>query len=116
LGHVLAQLGQYEEEAAATLGASRWTTFWRITLPNVRHGLLFGVTMTAARSLGEFGAVLVIGGAISGKTQTATTLIYSSLEERHPSTAFGMALVLCGLSATVVLAMKALQRRSGLPQ
>lgn len=116
LGHVLAQLGMYEEEAAATLGASAWTTFWRITLPNVRHGLLFGVTMTAARALGEFGAVLVVGGAISGKTQTATTLIYASLEERRPVTAFGMAIVLCGLSAIVLLAMNLIQRRSVVPE
>jgi sulfate transport system permease protein len=60
---VLEELGDSEEQAAATLGASPWQTFVRVTLPNLSHGLVLGSALTAARSLGEFGAVLVVGGA-----------------------------------------------------
>ena len=83
ISHVLAEVGDQEEQVAATLGATRWQTFWRVTLPNIRHALIVGVTLTAARALGEFGAVLVLGGAIAGKTQTATTFIYGASEERR---------------------------------
>ena len=71
---VLEAFGVQQEQAAATLGASGWTTFWRITLPALRWGFIYGVTLTLARALGEFGAVLVIGGGIQGRTETATLL------------------------------------------
>ena len=108
---VLEEVGTDDEEAAATLGASAWQTFWRVTLPNVRHGLSLGVTLTAARALGEFGAVLVIGGAISGKTQTATPFIYAAGEERKDAAAFGMALVLAVLSMLLLVLLERLKRR-----
>jgi sulfate/thiosulfate transport system permease protein len=98
VAYVLEELGTNEEEAAATLGASPLQTFWRVTLPNVRLGLGYGLLMTAARSLGEFGALLVLGGSISQQTQTATTFIHDALEERDPAGAYGMALVLAVLS------------------
>lgn len=113
VGHVLLQAGTSEEDAAATLGAGEWQTFLWVTLPNVRDGVLYGVTMTAARALGEFGAVLVVGGAILGKTQTATTLIYSAVEQRRDATAYAVALLLVGVSALVLLSMRALRRRAG---
>ncbi|BBI52032.1 hypothetical protein HORIV_44530 [Vreelandella olivaria] len=62
--------GSREEEAAVTLGASGWTTFRRVTLPNIRWALLYGVILTNARAVGEFGAVSVVSGAIRGKTNT----------------------------------------------
>jgi sulfate transport system permease protein len=99
---VLVEVGTTDEEAAVTLGASPWQTFWNITLPNIKHGLACGVTLTLARALGEFGAVLVLGGAISGKTQTATTFIYAATEERKEGAAFGMALVLALVSMLVL--------------
>lgn len=98
---VLEEIGDSEEQAAATLGASPWTTFWRITLPNVRKGLVLGSTLTLARGLGEFGAVLVVGGAITGRTATATTFIHTAVEERQEPAAFGMALLLA--SAAIAL-------------
>jgi len=99
---VLVEVGTTDEEAAVTLGASAWQTFWNVTLPNIKHGLACGVTLTLARALGEFGAVLILGGAISGKTQTATTFIYAATEERKEGAAFGMALVLALVSMAVL--------------
>lgn len=99
---VLAEVGTIDEEAAVTLGASPWQTFWYVTLPNIKHGLACGITLTLARALGEFGAVLILGGAISGKTQTATTFIYAATEERKPGAAFGMALLLAVVSMAVL--------------
>jgi sulfate transport system permease protein len=105
---VLAELGDGEEQAAAMLGATPWQTFWRVTLPNLRGSLVIGTTLTLARALGEFGAVLVIGGAITGKTDTATTFIHHAVEERQESAAYGMALLLAALA---VAALGALQLR-----
>ena len=114
VGHVLEELGTGDEEAAATLGATPWQTFWYVTLPNVRHGLKFGLTLTAARALGEFGAVLVLGGAISRRTQTATTFIYAAVEERNDAAAYGMALLLAGMSLLLLFGLESLKggRRS----
>jgi sulfate transport system permease protein len=107
---VLEEVGDSEEQAAATLGASAWTTFWRVTLPNVRHGLVIGSTLTLARALGEFGAVLVVGGAIAGRTATATTFVHTAVEERQEPAAFGMALLLA--AAAVALLFVLSRRRS----
>jgi sulfate/thiosulfate transport system permease protein len=111
VGHVLAQSGTTEEQAAATLGASPWQRFWYVTLPNMKYGLIFGATLTAARALGEFGAVLVVGGAIAGRTRTATTYIYTAFEERREADAFAVALVLSGASIALLLLLKAAGRR-----
>lgn len=105
---VLEELGDSEEQAAATLGASAWQTFWHVTLPNIRGGLVVGTTLTAARALGEFGAVLVVGGAIANRTQTATTFIHGAIEERQEPAAYGMALI---LAAAAVALLFALHRR-----
>ncbi|MBE9197036.1 sulfate ABC transporter permease subunit CysW, partial [Synechocystis sp. LEGE 06083] len=67
---VLEELGPEQEEAARTLGAKDWQIFWRVTLPNIRWGLLYGVLLTNARAMGEFGAVAVVSGSILGKTTT----------------------------------------------
>ena len=97
---------------AATLGASAWRTFWKVTLPNIRRGLLLGVTLTAARSLGEFGAVLVLGGSIARRTETATTYIYGALEERQTAGAYGMALLLGVVSMLLLIAIERFKTRS----
>jgi len=102
VAHVLVEVGEDEEQAAATLGASGWRTFWRVTLPNIRRGLLLGLTLTAARALGEFGAVLVLGGAIARKTESATTYIFGAIEERQNAGAYGMSLLL-GIASIVLL-------------
>jgi sulfate transport system permease protein len=109
--YVLEELGTSEEEAAATLGASPAQIFWRVTLPNIRFALGYGVLMTLARSMGEFGAVLVLGGSISGQTQTATTFIHDSIDERNTGSAYGMAVLLALFSIGLLLALEWAKRR-----
>jgi sulfate transport system permease protein len=109
--HVLAEVGTDEEQVASTLGASWLRTFWKVTLPNIRRGLLLGITLTAARALGEFGAILVLGGAIAKKTDTATTYIYGALEERQNAGAYGMALVLGIVSMLLLIAIERFKNR-----
>jgi sulfate transport system permease protein len=109
VAYVLEELGTAEEEVAATLGASPWQTFRRVTLPNVSHAARLGLTLTGARALGEFGAAVVVGGAISGRTQTATTFIYGAMEERNEAGGFGMALLLALLSLSLLLLLRRLK-------
>lgn len=109
---VLEELGDTEEQAAATLGASPWQTFWRVTLPNIRGGLVLGTTLTLARALGEFGAVLVLGGSIANRTQTATTFIHAAVEERQEPAAFGMALILAACAISLLLLLQSRRPRS----
>ena len=72
---VLHELGTDQEEAAATLGSSWWQTFWRITLPSIRWGLTYGIVLTIARTLGEYGAVIIVSSNLPGKSQTLTLLV-----------------------------------------
>lgn len=116
VAYVLEELGTDEDQAATTLGASAWQTFWLVTLPNIRFGLGYGIVLTLARALGEFGAVLVVGGAISGRTQTATTFIYNALEERQEPAAYSMALVLAVISVALLVVIEWLKRRRGREQ
>lgn len=111
VSYVLQEVGNDEEHVAATLGSSPWRTFFRVTLPNIRRGLTLGLTLTAARALGEFGAVLVLGGAIAGRTDTATTFIYGALEERNDAAAFGLAIVLALLSMGFLVALEHLRKK-----
>jgi sulfate transport system permease protein len=101
---VLQEIGTEQEQAAATLGASPFAVFRRITLPSIRQGLAYGITLTTARVLGEFGAVLVVSGAIEGKTQTMTLFIQASIENVQPTGAFAGAVILA-LIAIFVLAI-----------
>jgi sulfate transport system permease protein len=111
VAYVLEELGTSEEEAAATLGASPFQIFFRVTLPNVRFGLAYGVLMTLARSVGEFGAVLVLGGSISGQTQTATTFIHDAIDQRATASAYGMALLLALISVVLLLGLEWFKRK-----
>jgi sulfate transport system permease protein len=100
-----------QEQAAATLGASGWQTFWWVTFPALRWGFLYGLVLTFARALGEFGAVLVIGGGIQGLTETATLFIYRALDQRDEVGAYSAALVLGLFSLVLVTGIDFLRRR-----
>ena len=108
---VLEAFDTRQEKAAATLGANNWQTFWRVTFPALRWGMIYGVTLTFARALGEFGAVLVIGGAAQGSLMTTTLFIYHALEERQYIAAYSAALALGLFSLILVLGSDWLRRR-----
>jgi len=108
---VLEAFGVEQEQAASTLGASGWQTFWLVTFPALRWGFTYGVILTFARALGEFGAVLVVGGGIQGRTETATLLIFRALDERHYVGAYSAALVLGLLSLILVAGTELLHRQ-----
>ena len=108
---VLREAGSDQEEAAYTLGAGRWQTFRLVTLPTIRWGLAYGVTLTVARALGEFGALLVVSGNLIGQTQTATLLIHDGVESFRPERAYAASLVLAALSFALLLGMDALRKR-----
>ena len=97
--------GREEEEAALTLGASGWRTFWRVTVPNIRFGLLYGVLLCNARAMGEFGAVSVVSGHIRGKTDTMPLHVEVLYNDYNFVAAFAVASLLA-LLALVTLALK----------
>jgi sulfate transport system permease protein len=97
--------GRTEEEAARVLGASGWQTFWRVTLPNIKWGLIYGVILCNARAMGEFGAVSVVSGHIRGRTNTIPLHVEILYDEYNFTGAFAMASVLAFL-ALVTLALK----------
>ncbi|MDA8126259.1 MAG: sulfate ABC transporter permease subunit CysW [Deltaproteobacteria bacterium] len=99
--------GREEEEAATVLGASGWQTFWRVTLPNVRWGVLYGVILCNARAMGEFGAVSVVSGHIRGLTNTIPLYVEILYNEYNYAAAFAAASLLA-LLALVTLAVKSL--------
>lgn len=100
---VLHAFGIEQEQAAATIGASGWQTFRYVTFPALRHGFAYGITLTFARALGEFGAILVISGGIQGRTETATLYIFRALDDRQYIGAYSAALVLGLISLILVL-------------
>lgn len=108
---VLDAIGTEQEQAAETLGAGRWATFWRVTLPSIRWAAAYGVALTAARSLGEFGAVLVVSGNLIGRTQTATLYVHDAAESFRPEGAYAASLVLAALSVAMLVGMEALRKR-----
>ncbi|NJL28813.1 MAG: sulfate ABC transporter permease subunit CysW [Thermoanaerobaculia bacterium] len=110
---VMEAQGTSEEEAARLMGASGWQIFWRVTLPNVRWGLLYGVILCNARAMGEFGAVSVVSGHIRGLTNTLPLHVEILYNEYQFSAAFAVASLLT-LLALVTLAIKTLvERRAG---
>jgi sulfate transport system permease protein len=102
---VLASLTPEQEEAAYTLGAGRITVFRRIVFPGIRHGVMYGLVLTLARSLGEFGAVVVAGGGVQGLTETATIYVYRSLHDRNEIGAYSVAILLGLISILVLITM-----------
>ncbi len=108
---VLENLGVNQEQAAATMGANGWQIFWKVTFPALRWGLIYGVMLTFARALGEFGAVLVVGGGIQGRTETATLFIYRALDERQYTGAYSAAVVLGLISFLLVIGTDIIRKR-----
>lgn len=108
---VLEAFGVKQEQAAATLGANGWQTFWLVTFPALRWGFIYGVILTFARALGEFGAVLVIGGGLQGSTETTTLYIFRALDERQYVGAYSAALVLGLFSLILVMGTELLRKK-----
>jgi sulfate transport system permease protein len=109
---VLRELGTDAEQAAATLGAGTWATFRRITLPAIRWGVVYGVVLTTARALGEFGAVSVVSGRIEGQTQTLPLYVQGQFENFNITGAYASAVVLALLALATLVAMNLLTRRT----
>jgi sulfate transport system permease protein len=109
---VLHELGTDAEQAAETLGASPWQTFWRITLPGIRWGVVYGVVLTTARALGEFGAVSIVSGRIEGQTQTLPLYVQDRFENFDSTGAYTAAVVLALLALATLLVMNLLTKRT----
>jgi sulfate transport system permease protein len=108
---VLQELGVSEEEAASTLGASSWQTFFRVTLKNIRWGLLYGIALTTARAIGEIGAILIVSGSITGKTETATLYILRAFDQNQDASGYVVALTLALVSIVLLVGIEAFKRR-----
>jgi sulfate transport system permease protein len=108
---ILEEVGTDQEEAARTLGASNWQVFWRVTLPNIRWGLLYGTILSTARALGEFGAVAVVSGNIIRRTQTLPLFVEEAYKQYNTQAAYSAAVMLA-LLAVVALAVKAILEKT----
>lgn len=102
---VLQEIGTEQEQAASTLGANGWQTFWRVTLPAIRWGVAYGVVLTTARVLGEFGAVTIVSGSISGETETMPLFVAKAFEQFNEEAAYAGAIVLALLALTTLILM-----------
>ncbi|MDQ1486571.1 MAG: sulfate/thiosulfate transport system permease protein [Actinomycetota bacterium] len=109
---VLAEIGDEQEQAARTLGASSWQTFRRITLPSIRDALAYGVVLSLARSLGEYGAVTVVSGHVVGKTLTLTLFIDERLQNFDQPAAYSAAVLLAIIAMGSLLISRRLRTRS----
>jgi sulfate transport system permease protein len=108
---VLQEIGTEQEQAATTLGASGWQTFWRITLPAIRWGIAYGVVLSTARALGEFGAVSVVSGRITGQTETLPLFVSRSFQNFDVTGAYAASLVLALIALATLLAMNVATRK-----
>lgn len=105
--------GTGDEEAALSLGASGWQTFWRVTLPNIKWGLLYGVLLCNARAMGEFGAVAVVSGKIRGQTTTMPLQVEMFYNEYQGTAAFALASLLALLALVTLVLKTTLEWRFG---
>ncbi len=108
---VLHELGTEQEEAAATLGSTWWQTFWRITLPSIRWGLTYGIVLTVARTLGEFGAVLMVSSNLPGKSQTLTLLVNDRYNRGSEYGAYAISTLLMMVAVLVLVVQVVLDAR-----
>lgn len=109
---VLREIGIEQEQAAWSLGANAWQTFWRITLPGIKWAVVYGVVLTLARSLGEFGAVKVVSGNVSGETRTATLAVEERYLNFNQEGAYALAFLLASVSVLAIVIVAFLRSRS----
>lgn len=110
---VLEEMGEEEEAAARTLGANDWQIFWRVILPNIRWGLLYGILLTNARAMGEFGAVSVVSGSILGQTATLPLFVEQTYKNYETEAAFSAAVILALLAAVILIFKEILEKYTG---
>lgn len=108
---VLHEIGDEQEQAARTLGANWWQTFWRVTLPAIRWGVSYGVVIATARALGEFGAVAVVSGRIAEQTQTATIWISQEFQRYDFTGAYVGAVALALIAVSILVVMNMFKRK-----
>ncbi|WP_197380078.1 sulfate ABC transporter permease subunit CysW [Mycolicibacterium mengxianglii] len=108
---VLHELGTDQEEASSTLGAQWWQTFWRITLPSIRWGLTYGIVLTIARTLGEFGAVIMVSSNLPGQSQTLTLLVADRYNRGNEYGAYAISTLLMGVAVLVLIVQVVLDAR-----
>jgi sulfate/thiosulfate transport system permease protein len=108
---VLHELGTDQDEAAATLGSTWWQTFWRITLPSIRWGLTYGIVLTVARTLGEYGAVIMVSSNLPGKSQTLTLLVSDRYNRGAEYGAYALSTLLMGVAVVVLIVQVILDAR-----
>jgi sulfate transport system permease protein len=108
---VLHELGTDQEEAASTLGSQWWQTFWRITLPSIRWGLTYGIVLTVARTLGEFGAVIMVSSNLPGTSQTLTLLVSDRYSRGQEYGAYAVSTLLMTVAVVVLVVQVILDAR-----
>jgi sulfate transport system permease protein len=109
---ILEEFGKDQEEAARTLGANDWQIFWRVTLPSIRWGLLYGLILTNARAMGEFGAVSVVSGNIANTTQSLPLFVEDAYKQYETEAAFSAAVILAFLAVITLILKEILERKT----